>query len=135
MAGELFFDFDMYTNTASMKHVRAFIFCSWPIPLKKVDIKITRSDGRSSTSWDHWASDILFDKDTKRIEFTLTDRNRKVTRVPCFVLSDLPHKPLGLAIKDKITASAKAVGIWAALFAGLCGTCVALDLMFDIFRP
>ena len=135
MAGELFFDFDMYTNTASMQHIRAFLFCSWPIPLKKVDIKITRSDGRSTNSWDHWASDILFDKDTKRIEFTLTDVNKRVTHVPCFVLPELPRKPLGLAIKDKITVFVKSVGVWTALVAGLCGTFVALDLIFNIWAP
>lgn len=133
MAGELFFDFDMYTNTASMQHVRAFIFCSWPMPLKKVDIKITRSDGRSSTSWDHWASDVLFDKDTKRIEFMLTDLNKRVTHVPCFILSELPRKPLGLAIKDKLIVFVKSVGVWVAFFAGLCGTYVAIDLIVDIF--
>ena len=131
----MFFDFDMHTNTASMRHVQAFIFCSWPIPLKNVDIKITRSDGSSSNSWDHWASDILFDKDTKRIEFTLTDVNRRVTHVPCFVLSELPRKPLGLAIKDKITNFVKSVGMWTIVFAGLFGSFVALDLVFEIFKP
>ena len=86
MAGELFFDFDMHTNTASMRHVQAFIFCSWPTPLKKVDIKITRSDGISSNSWDQWASDILFDKRTERIDFTLVDLTNKVTQSLVFVL-------------------------------------------------
>ena len=121
MAGELFFDFDMYTNTASMQHIRAFLFCSWPIPLKKVDIKITRSDGRSSNSWDHWASDILFDKDTKRIEFTMTDVNKKVTHVPCFVLSELPRKPYGVDIKDKEERFLFFIA-GAATLAVLCGT-------------
>ena len=135
VAGELFFDFDMYTNTASMQQVRAFIFCSWPVPLKEVDIKITRSDGRTSNSWDHWASDVLFDKDTKQIEFTLTDINKTVTHVPCFILPELPHKPLRLAIKDKIVTFVKSAGMWTAVFAGLFGTFVAMDLIFGIWAP
>ena len=121
MGGELFFDFDTYTNMASMRHVRAFLFCSWPIPLLYVDIKITRSDGRSSNSWDHWASDILFDKDTKRIEFTMTDVNKKVTHVPCFVLSELPRKPYGVDKKDKEERFIFFIA-GAATLAVLCGT-------------
>ena len=135
VAGELFFDFDMHTNTASMRHVQAFIFCSWPIPLKNVDIKITRSDGSSSNSWDHWASDILFDKRTERIDLTLLDVTNRKTRVPCFVLRKLPHKPPLLAIKDKITNFVKSVGMWTIVFAGLFGSFVALDLVFEIFKP
>ena len=121
MGGELFFDFDMHVNMASMRHVRAFLFSSWPIPLLYVDIKITRSDGRSSNSWDHWASDILFDKDTKRIEFTMTDVHKKVTHVPCFVLSELPRKPYGVDIKDK-EERFKFFIAGAATLAVLCGT-------------
>ena len=131
LAGEIFYDFDHHTNTATMQEIRAFIFSSWPVPLTDVDIKMVETNGMSSKSWDHWASDVLFDKDMIMIEFTLKDLHGHITRVPCFVLREVPRMPPFLAFKAKVSRFGKGVG---GLFLGLgffCGAFVLLDLIFN----
>ena len=59
------------------------------------------------------------------------DLNNKVTRVPCVIVSELPHKPPLLAIKDKLKRSMQSM-VGMVGFAGiLFGSFVALDLIFD----
>ena len=114
-----------------MQEIRGFIFTSWPVPLKDVNIKMVKTNGKSSKSWDHWASDILFDKGMSRIEFTLTDIHDDRTLVPCFVLRTVPRQPPLLALKGKITRFGQGVGGFIIAGASFCGAFVALDLIFN----